>query len=138
MTPSAAALKGSTASLSEVRQRIVSNAKKYLGTPYVWGGTTPSGFDCSGFAQYVMKAVGISIPRTTTEQYKVGKHVAKSALQPGDLVFLQNTYRAGISHVGIYIGGGKMIHASSSKGVVTSDLSASYYVQHYYGARRIV
>ena len=138
VTPSAAALKGSTASLSEVRQRIVSNAKKYLGTPYVWGGTTPNGFDCSGFTQYVMKAVGVSIPRTTTEQYKVGTYVAKSALQPGDLVFLQNTYRSGISHVGIYIGGGKMIHASSSKGVVTSDLSGSYYVQHYYGARRIV
>lgn len=136
--PSAAALKGNSTSLSETRQKIVATAKKYIGTPYVWGGTTPSGFDCSGFTQFVMKAAGISIPRTTTEQYKVGTYVAKSALQPGDLVFLQNTYRSGISHVGIYIGDGKMIHASSSKGVTTSNLSSSYYVQHYYGARRVV
>ena len=138
VTPSASALKGSTASLSATRQKIVTVAKQYLGTPYVWGGTTASGFDCSGFTQFVMKAAGISIPRTTTEQYKVGTYVAKSALQPGDLVFLQNTYRSGISHVGIYIGDGKMIHASSSKGVTTSDLSTSYYTRHYYGARRVV
>ena len=85
-----------------------------------------------------MKAAGISLPRTTTEQYKVGTYVAKSALQPGDLVFLQNTYRSGISHVGIYIGDGKMIHASSSKGVTISSLSSSYYQQHYYGARRVI
>lgn len=136
IAPSASALNGTNT--SAIRQSIVSNAKKYLGVPYVWGGSTPGGFDCSGFTQYVLNLSGISIPRTTTEQYTVGTYVAKSNLQPGDLVFLQNTYRAGISHVGIYIGDGKMIHASSSKGVVTSDLSSSYYVQHYYGARRIV
>lgn len=136
VTPSAAALSGS--GTGSTRQAIVDTAKLYLGTPYVWGGTTPSGFDCSGFTQYVLKQHGITIPRTTTEQYKVGTYVAKSDLQPGDLVFLQNTYRAGISHVGIYIGNGKMIHASSSKGVVISDLSSSYYMKHYYGARRVV
>ena len=137
VTPSASALNGG-ASGSSIRQDVVANAKKLLGTPYVWGGTSPSGFDCSGFTQYVMNLSGISLPRTTTEQYKVGTYVAKSDLQPGDLVFLQNTYRAGISHVGIYIGDGKMIHASSSKGVTTSNLSSSYYVQHYYGARRVI
>jgi len=136
VTPSASALNGG--STSSVRQSIVADAKKLLGIPYVWGGTTTKGFDCSGFVQYVLKQNGISIPRTTTEQYQVGTYVAKSDLQPGDLVFLQNTYRAGISHVGIYIGDGKMIHASSSKGVVTSDLSSSYYTQHYYGSRRVV
>lgn len=137
VAPSASALSGG-ASGSSIRQDVVSNAKKLLGTPYVWGGTSPRGFDCSGFTQYVMNLSGIQLPRTTTEQYKVGTYVAKSDLQPGDLVFLQNTYRAGISHVGIYIGDGKMIHASSSKGVTTSSLSSSYYVQHYYGARRVI
>lgn len=136
VTPSASALNGSNT--STIRQNIVADAKKLLGIPYVWGGTTTKGFDCSGFVQYVLKQNGISMPRTTTEQYQIGTYVTKSALQPGDLVFLQNTYRAGISHVGIYIGDGKMIHASSSKGVVTSDLSSSYYTQHYYGSRRVV
>jgi cell wall-associated NlpC family hydrolase len=134
VAPSASALKGETTKASE----IIAEAKRHIGTPYVWGGTTTKGFDCSGYTQYVMKRCGITIPRTTTEQYKIGTFVSKSNLQPGDLVFLQNTYREGISHVGIYIGDGKMIHASSSKGVVISDLSSSYYVEHYYGARRIL
>jgi cell wall-associated NlpC family hydrolase len=136
VTPSASALNGGNT--STIRQNIVADAKKLLGIPYVWGGTTTKGFDCSGFVQYVLKQNGISMPRTTTEQYQIGTYVTKSDLLPGDLVFLQNTYRAGISHVGIYIGDGKMIHASSSKGVVTSDLSSSYYTQHYYGSRRVV
>ncbi|MBQ7415465.1 MAG: C40 family peptidase [Oscillospiraceae bacterium] len=135
ITPSASALNGTT---SGTAQQIITNAKKYLGTPYVWGGTTPKGFDCSGYVQYVFRQSGITLPRTTTEQYKVGTYVAKSNLQPGDLVFLQNTYRDGISHVGIYVGDGKMIHASSSKGVVISDLNNSYYTKHYYGARRVL
>lgn len=134
VTPSASALNGT----SGTAQQIIDNAKKLLGTPYVWGGTTPSGFDCSGFVQYVFRQSGISLPRTTTEQCKVGTYVSKSDLQPGDLVFLQNTYREGVSHVGIYIGDGKMIHASSSKGVVTSSLSTSYYTQHYHSARRVI
>ena len=134
ITPSAAALKrpGSLA------DEIIANAKKYIGVPYLWGGTTPSGFDCSGYVQYIFRQSGITLPRTTTEQYKVGTYVSKANLQPGDLVFLQNTYREGISLVGIYIGEGKMIHASSSKGIVISDLSSSYYTQHYYGARRVI
>lgn len=126
------ALNGST-----TRQKIVAEAKKHLGVPYVWGGSTPSGFDCSGFTQYVLQKCGISIPRTTTEQYKVGTYISKKQLQPGDLVFLQNTYRAGLSHVGIYIGNDQMIHASSSKGVTVSSLSSSYYIEHYYGARTL-
>ena len=134
VTPSAGALSGS----SNLASRIVSTAKQYIGVPYVWGGSTPNGFDCSGFVQYVFRQHGISLPRTTTEQYQIGTYVTKSKLQVGDLVFLQNTYREGISHVGIYVGDGKMIHASSSKGVVISDLSTSYYVNHYYGARRIL
>ncbi|MBQ7344540.1 MAG: C40 family peptidase [Oscillospiraceae bacterium] len=137
VTPSAAALKGGSTT-SATRQHIVSNAKKLLGTPYVWGGTTPKGFDCSGFVQYVLDQSGITIPRTTAEQVKVGKLITKSDLLPGDLVFLKDTYRTGVSHVGIYIGDGKMIHASSSKGVTTSDLSSSYYQKHYHSARRVL
>jgi cell wall-associated NlpC family hydrolase len=134
IAPSAAALKGQ----SDTSQQIIANAKRHLGTPYVWGGTTPKGFDCSGLVQYVFAQSGISLPRTTTEQVKIGTYVSKSNLQPGDLVFLQNTYRQGVSHVGIYIGNGQMIHASSSKGVVISNLSTSYYTEHYHSARRVL
>lgn len=134
VTPSASALKGE----SNLANQIIANAKKHLGTPYVWGGTTPKGFDCSGLTQYVFKQSGISLPRTTTEQVKMGTYVSKSNLRPGDLVFLQNTYRQGVSHVGIYIGDGQIIHASSSKGVVISKLSSSYYTQHYHSARRVL
>lgn len=139
---SAAALKNSSnyiagASNSKA-DAIIATAKKYIGVPYLWAGTTPKGFDCSGFVQYVFKAHGISLNRTCATQYQHGTYVSKSNLKPGDLVFFQNTYKAGISHVGIYIGDGKFIHASSSKGVVISNLSSSYYVSHYYGARRIL
>lgn len=123
---------------SSKADRIIATAKKYIGVPYLWGGESPSGFDCSGFVQYVFKAHGISLNRTCETQYKHGKYVSKSNLKPGDLVFFQNTYKAGISHVGIYIGDGKFIHASSSKGVTISNLSSSYYTSHYYGARRIL
>lgn len=135
VAPSASALGSNPSSTAD---KIIRTAKSYIGVPYLWGGSSPKGFDCSGFVQYVFAKHGISLPRTTDTQYKEGTYVSKSKLQPGDLVFLQNTYRDGISHVGIYVGDGKMIHASSSKGVVISDLSTSYYVQHYYGARRIL
>ncbi len=120
-----------------LRQQIVDTARQYLGTPYLWGGSTPRGFDCSGFTQYVFRQHGISIPRTTTTQCNVGTYVSQDELLPGDLVFLQNTYRDGISHVGIYIGNGQMIHAANA-GVLISDLSGAYYVEHYATARRII
>jgi cell wall-associated NlpC family hydrolase len=139
---SAAALKNSTnyitGSSTGKADAIIATAKKYIGVPYLWAGSTPKGFDCSGFVQYVFKAHDISLNRTCATQYQHGTFVSKNNLKPGDLVFFQNTYKAGISHVGIYIGDGKFIHASSSKGVVISNLSSSYYVSHYYGARRIL
>lgn len=139
---SASALKNSnnyiSGSVSSKADKIIATAKKYIGVPYKWGGSSPSGFDCSGFVQYVFKAHGISLNRTCETQYKHGTYVSKSSLKPGDLVFFQNTYKAGISHIGIYIGNGQFIHASSSKGVVISNLSSSYYVTHYYGARRVL
>ena len=134
--PSADALKGSAG--TSTRNNIVSEAKKHLGVPYVWGGSTPNGFDCSGFVQYVLKQCSIAVPRTTEQQVLMGKYIAKKELRPGDLVFLQNTYRAGISHVGIYIGNDQMIHASSSKGVTISNLSSSYYLEHYHSARQLI
>lgn len=136
IAPSAEALRGSNS--TNQRNKIVSEAKRYLGVPYLWGGNTPNGFDCSGFVQYVLKQCGLSVPRTTELQVSFGTSVSKSSLHPGDLVFLQNTYRAGVSHVGIYIGNNQMIHASSSKGVIVSDLSSSYYSEHYHSGRQII
>jgi len=118
--------------------KVLQKAKSYQGVPYVWGGTSPSGFDCSGFTHYVMLKNGIIIQRTASAQYKEGISVSKSYLKPGDLVFF-STYKAGPSHVGIYVGNNKFIHASSGAGkVVISNLNTSYYVQHYIGARRVI
>ncbi|EMI09537.1 C40 family peptidase [Anoxybacillus gonensis] len=114
---------------------IVSFSKKFLGTPYKWGGTTPRGFDCSGFVTYVYRSFGIHLPRTAEEQYEKGKKVERSNLNAGDLVFF-STYKATASHAGIYIGGNKFIHASSKKGVTISDLDESYWESRYLGARR--
>ena len=116
---------------------IIATAKQYIGVPYVWGGSTPSGFDCSGFVQYVFAKHGITLPRTSRDQYSVGTWVSNSNLQPGDLVFY-NTSGSGVSHLGIYIGNGQFIHASSSKGVMISEMSNSYWSARYYGARRVL
>jgi cell wall-associated NlpC family hydrolase len=115
---------------------LIETGKKYMGVPYVWGGTTPDGFDCSGFTQYVMKQNGITIPRTAAEQFAAGTAVDKKNLQVGDLVFF-TTYKPGASHVGFYMGNGQFLHASSAaQQVTTSSLDDQYYVDHYIGARR--
>ena len=136
--PSATALKGNNSSVTTTGQAIVNTAKKYIGVPYLWGGTSPKGFDCSGLVQYAFKAHGINLPRTSKEQWTVGKQISKSQLQPGDLVFFANTYTTGVSHVGIYVGDNQFIHASSSKGVMISSLSNSYWAAHYHGCRRVL
>ena len=119
-------------------EQIVAKAKTCMGVPYVRGGQSMKGFDCSGLVYYVLKNLGYSPNRTSADQYKMGTYVSKSKLQPGDLVFFAGTYKSGISHVGIYIGDGKFIHAPHSGDVVKiSDLNSSYYKSHYYGARRI-
>ena len=114
---------------------VVEYAKKYIGSKYVYGGTTPSGFDCSGFTSYVYKNFGVSINRTAATQYSNGTSVSKSNLQAGDLVMFG---KSGINHVGIYIGGGMMVHAAnSSRGVTTDTINSGYYCTNYVGARRI-
>ena len=117
--------------------QIVAKAKQYLGVPYKYGGSSPSGFDCSGFVYYVYRSLGINISRTQATMYGQGRPISKSELQPGDLVFFQNTYKAGISHVGIYVGDGKFIHSPHSGEVVSyANLYSDYYTSHYYGAAR--
>lgn len=118
---------------------IVEFAKKYLGYSYVYGGTTPGGgFDCSGFVYYVFNSCGYNISRSCSVQAQTGKAVSKAELQPGDIVFFNNTSNGSIGHVGIYIGGGKMIHAANPKrGVVTDTINSGYYNTYYYSARRI-
>ncbi|XEC94886.1 C40 family peptidase [Paenibacillus tarimensis] len=108
-----------------------------IGTPYKSAGSTPKGFDCSGFTTYVFNQFKIDLPRTSATQATTGKKVAKDDLRPGDLVFF-NTNGKGVSHVGIYLGEGKFAHSSSSKGVTISGLSDSYYVNRYVTARRVM
>lgn len=116
---------------------VIATAKKYIGTPYKFGGTTPKAFDCSGYLQYVFKENGLTIPRTADEQFKLGKSVRTTELVEGDLVFFE-TYEAGASHCGIYLGSGRFIHASTSKGVRIDELSSDYWRTHYYGGKHIV
>lgn len=120
-------------------QAIADFALGYVGYPYVWAGNTPAGFDCSGFTQYViMNTVGIDIGHGVPGQTGYGSGVEWGAWQPGDLVFFANTFDAGISHVGIYIGDGQFVHAENeSTGVTISSVYSDYYSGHYYGATRI-
>ncbi len=115
---------------------IVDRALGLQGTRYVFGGSSSSGFDCSGFTKYVFAGSGISLPRTSFDQFASGVAVGKNDLLPGDLVFF-TTYAKGASHVGIYIGGGRFVQASNpNSGVKTSSLSESYYSSRYLGACR--
>lgn len=122
-----------------VGQTIVDTAKQFLGVPYVWAGTSPSGFDCSGLVYYVYKQCGYSINRTAASIYENGVLIEKSDLQVGDAICFSNSSSARIGHVGIYIGDGQFIHASSSTGcVIISELNSDYFTNHYIGARRII
>jgi cell wall-associated NlpC family hydrolase len=116
---------------------LIAEAKKLIGTPYRYGGTTPKGFDCSGFVYYTHKKVGITLPRSSKLMYQKGKAVHKSGLKAGDLVFFNTSKgKSGVSHVAIYIGNNQIIHAVS-KGVKIDNLNNSYWKSKYVGAKRL-
>ncbi|MCF3942635.1 C40 family peptidase [Oceanobacillus alkalisoli] len=115
--------------------KLISTARNHIGVPYVWAGTTPSGFDCSGFIYYAYKNAGMSISRTSTQGYFDRSFYVNSP-QVGDLVFFSNTYKSGISHMGIYLGNGQFIHAGSSTGVTISNVNDSYWGKHFDSYKR--
>jgi cell wall-associated NlpC family hydrolase len=119
-------------------KRLVEQAMTYLGTPYRLGGTSRRGLDCSGLVGAVYGGQGLGMPRTAAEQFAEGVPVAAGDLRPGDLVFFRDTYKRGISHVGIFVGDGRFIHAAGHRqGVIVSELSRPYYRLRYAGARRL-
>jgi peptidoglycan DL-endopeptidase CwlO len=111
---------------------VVGIAMRYLGTPYVWGGASPSGFDCSGFVMYVYAQIGVSLPHSSYAQYGYGSPVSRSQLQPGDLVFFD-----GLGHVGIYVGGGSFIHSPHTGDVVKISSLSGWYSSTFVGGRRL-
>ncbi|WP_328755535.1 C40 family peptidase [Geomonas propionica] len=136
--PVPSALPSLTSHAATEIDHISQTAARYLGTPYRFGGDGADGIDCSSFVQQVFHANQIDLPRTAREQINVGSNVAPGELRKGDLVFFQ-TYAEYPSHVGIYLGDGKMIHASSGKGEVTiSDMNSDYYRPRYLGAKRVI
>lgn len=118
-------------------RKLVQTSFKYIGVPYVFGGTTPGGFDCSGYVQYVFAKSGIHLPRVAGDQFGIGKAVSTKNLRVGDLVFF-TTYKPGASHVGIYLGNNEFINASSSGGVSVASLDNQYWAPRYIGARRVL
>jgi len=115
------------------RQNVVEIARKHVGAPYRWGGSSPEGFDCSGFVRYVYAQVGVSLPHNAAKQYIFGAAVSRDRLQPGDLVFFD-----GLRHNGIYVGNGQFIHARrSGKHVTISTLDETWYAERWVGARRL-
>jgi peptidoglycan DL-endopeptidase CwlO len=129
---SASTPEGSSVVAPNVHGGVVGIAMHYLGVPYVWGGSTPRGFDCSGFVAYVFAQIGVSMPHSSYAQYNMGTAVSISQLQPGDLVFF-----TGASHVGIYIGGGQFIHAPHTGDHVKISSMSGYYSSNFAGGRRI-
>jgi cell wall-associated NlpC family hydrolase len=129
---SASTPEGSLVAPANTHGGVVGIAMRYLGVPYVWGGASPSGFDCSGLVMYVFAQIGVSLPHSSYALYGMGTPVSMSQLQPGDLVFF-----AGVSHMGIYIGGGQFIHAPHTGDVVKISSLSGYYSSSFVGGRRL-
>lgn len=126
------------ATVSSKRQAVINTAYKYRGRPYVFGATGPRTFDCSGYVRYVFRQHGVYLPRTAAAQSRIGTTVSKSNLVAGDIVFFKNTYKAGISHVGISVGNNRIIHAFPRKGVTVDSLSNSYLKAKYAFSKRVL
>ena len=122
---------------THTRDEIVKTAKRFIGVPYRWGGSSPDvGFDCSGLTMTVYRLNGLNLPRSSREQYRVGNPISRSKLSQGDLVFFATSSGRRVSHVGIYTGGGKFIHApKNGKKIRTESLTNSYFRSRYVGAR---
>lgn len=119
--------------------RLTQEIESYLGVPYRWGGASRYGMDCSGFVSTVYRsALGVELPRKARAMFDEGRYVAKRDLQFGELVFFEKIENSGVSHVGIYIGGNRFAHASTTRGVVISDLDEKYYRRRFVGARKIL
>ncbi|MCK3654656.1 peptidase C40 [Pasteurellaceae bacterium Macca] len=132
--PEALAQSKATVSTSSSNQKVLSAYRQWAGTRYRLGGTSHSGIDCSAFVRATMSsAFNLHLPRSTMGQKTVGRSISKSELRPGDLVFFRKNH-----HVGVYIGGGKFVHASSSRGVTTSSLSEGYWTRNYTQSRRVL
>jgi peptidoglycan DL-endopeptidase CwlO len=129
---SASTPEGSVVAPPNVHGGVVGIAMRYLGVPYVWGGSTPRGFDCSGFVAYVFAQIGVGLPHSSYAMYGMGTPVSISQLEPGDLVFF-----TGASHMGIYIGGGQFIHAPHAGDVVKISSLSGYYSSNFVGGRRV-
>ena len=125
---------------SDKAQKVIELAKEQIGKPYLWGSEGPDSFDCSGLVYYVFKeSIDMTLPRTSRDQYKIGEEVSKSDLQVGDLLFSSSRSDKVITHVGIYMGDGKMIHSpNSGKNVEISDISSNYWENSYVGAKRVL
>ncbi|NBI06003.1 peptidoglycan-binding protein [Senegalia massiliensis] len=124
-------------SRDKLTQNIINESKKYLGVPYRYAGSTPSGFDCSGYTQYVYRKLGISLSRSSVGQANNGSRVSRNNLKPGDLVIFEGTYKPGPSHTGIYLGNDMFISATSSKGIAIASLNSNYWGSHYAYGRRV-
>lgn len=123
---------------TEIGKRLVSEARKWLGVPYSYGGNSRKGVDCSGMVVAVYRdAASLKLPRSSADQHRYCRDINRKDLEAGDLVFFKGSSKGKISHVGIYIGDNKMIHASSSRGVIVSDLAEKYYVRHYHASGRV-
>lgn len=123
---------------TEMGRRLVSEARKWLGVPYSYGGNSRKGVDCSGMVVAVYRdAASLKLPRSSADQHRYCRDISRKDLEAGDLVFFKGSSKGKVSHVGIYIGDNKMIHASSSRGVIVSDLAEKYYISHYHASGRV-